>query len=588
MAEKIPTEIDVFLGLNENISGSTQLKLGESDYMYNFRVTDLYKLRKLRGYARLFDTIQDDENNNCTIRGMWYGKILGAYRFLFACNGHVYTLSDKGEYASIGELTDADTFFFFFNSKVYILNGSEYKCWDGLAFKDVGGYVPVVAINTPPAGGGTQYESINLLTGSKRQWFSPDGEAKDFFITEKNIDSIDWVKNRSTGETLTVETDYTVDLEAGKVTTVGVLTDVENLLEIKWTKGEGNREAIEKCRKAIVYGGENDTRVFMWGNPDNQNRRYHSEFADLMYSAEYFPATNYYDIGTDEFMITDIVKQYDRQIILTNGGKAFYSYYDNGSFPVYPLNDAVGNVAFGQAQLVLNNPFSVYNGVYQWISTTVRDERNAQYMSKRVQPSLDEVDLSDAITYDYEKLAEYWLCVDKTIWVYNYRLDVWYKFILLDTPTCFIEIEGEMYFGTDSGTIMKFDEEMRTFNGQSIASEWHMGFYDSTAEWLRKYLNYTHISLKPEPRSLLDVYWETNRQVPKDEPKIIGYTNLWFEDIDFDDWSFEGNYNPQPFRVKTKAKKWVYFKLILKNDSDLYTAHILSINLMPQLGGISK
>lgn len=561
--------------------------------MNNWRLVDEYKPRVIEGYEQLFDSIA----SNKPIRGMWYGEINSTYHFLFACNGHVYDLNMvNNTYSDLGTLTDAYTNFFFFDSKVYIQNGNKYYKWTGTGtIAEVAGYVPIIAIATPPTGGGTVYEGVNLLTGSKRQWFSGDGTSTVFKCAEDGLTSIDYVKNLVTGLNYVLTTDYTVDLVSGKVTFTVAPGNLANNIEIKWTKGTGNRSSIEKCRGSITYNGANDTRVFMWGNSDFQNRRYHSGLADVnnsgfgVPSAEYFPATNYYDIGSNENAITDIVKQYDRQIMFTDGGKAYYSYYDtNVTFPVYPLNDSIGNSAFGQARIVLNNPFTVYKGIYQWSATSVRDERNASYMSKRVQPSLDTVNLSQAITIDYEKKGEYWVTIGSTAWVYNYRLDTWYKFLLNDTPSCFIDIDGALYFGTNQGQIMKFDDDLRSFNGANIVAELYLGFTDAGYPNRTKQLEFSHIALKAESHVSLDVYWETNKKTPKDEPKPIGYNNLNFDDINFDDWSFNGNYNPQPFKVKTKAKNWVYFRHIFKLDSDYFTAQILEITFEPNISGISK
>jgi hypothetical protein len=46
--------------------------------------------------------------------------------------------------------------------------------------------------------------------------------------------------------------------------------------------------------------------------------------------------------------------------------------------------------------------------------------------------------------------------------------------------------------------------------------------------------------------------------------------------------------NPQPFMRKLKAKKFVYFKLILKNDSDESRATVLNITLPVRIGGEVK
>jgi hypothetical protein len=93
----------------------------------------------------------------------------------------------------------------------------------------------------------------------------------------------------------------------------------------------------------------------------------------------YWPIFTDSDVG--EYQITGIVTQYDKQLIFTtgdsSGASAWYStnetYMDPNSgilttlFPVFPISSKVGNVAPGQVQIILNNPFTVWKGVYQWV-----------------------------------------------------------------------------------------------------------------------------------------------------------------------------------------------------------------------------
>lgn len=583
-----PTKINKFLGLNENETGDTQLQLGESPSMINFRVTDDYKLKTREGYIQLFTSL-----GAYSIRGMWYGKISGTYHFLFAVNGKVYEHNlSTGANTELGTLTDAETFFFSFDDKVYMLNGYEYKYWDGTTFGDVAGYRPTVFIAAPPGGGGTAYEQANLLTGAKRMTFSGDGTSTVYQLPETNIESVDKVEVN--GVTQTAGTDYTVDLTAGTVTftTAPDSSAPENVV-IDWTKTNAtDRPQITKCRAAMLFGGANDTRIHLWGNGDYKNRRFTSGIPiDGSTSAEYFPINFNADIGSYEHAITDIKRQYDRQIILKERG-AYYSYYEidvngNASFPVYPLNENIGNVAFAQGRLVQNNPYSVFKGVYEWVSTSVRDERNAVYISKKVQPSLDVVDLTTAKTIDWEEKGEYWLAVGNTIWVYNYRNGTWYKFTLTDTPTCFIVIDGEMYFGTTNGQIMKFDETNRDDNGVAFTRRWESGFYDFGAEWLRKYVNRLWLSLKPETKSRVKIQYQTDKSGYSRVYEAI-YNLIDFTRTDFEHFSFKTNYNPQPFRFKIKAKKFAYIKVILFNDSAQEIETILSVNLLARAGGEVK
>lgn len=583
-----PTTISQFLGINEDLSGETELQLGESPDSLNFRVTDNYKLAKREGYTQLFASL-----GAYAIKGMWYGKIGGAYHFLFAANGNIYEHDlSAGTNTSIGTLTNAVTFFFAFNNKVYMLNGSEYKYWDGTTFGTVEGYIPLVATATPPSGGGTTNESINQLTGKKHQTFSGDNTATVYQLAETSVDSIDQVYVGGTLQTVT--TDYTVDTTAGTVTfTSAPATGVDNV-DIYWTKANNDRTAITENTRAMFYGGKNDTRIFFYG--DGSNEYYFTGLADGVPSAEYIPVNNYRKISSDEFQVTDIVRQYDRQIIFTDGGESWYSYYDPFydssdnlviDFPTFPLNNTKGNIAKGQAQIINNNPITIDEGVYQWVSTNVRDERNAEYMSKRVQPSLDAEDLTSVVTIDWESKREYWIATGKKVWVYNYRLNVWYKFLLNDTVKCFIVIDDELYFGTDNGQIMKFSSDTRNDNGTTINAYWEMNFYDFEAEWLRKYINEMWIAMKPEDKASVDLTYQTDYDASSNTYTAI-YNLSTFTTADFSDWSFKTNYNPQPFRLKIKAKKFVYFKLILTNGQSDEKLTVLSINLPARYGGKAR
>lgn len=529
----------------------------------------------------------------------------GAYANIGAARTGLGSISGFYRIGTMASSTQRFHNVFLFDSKLYIQNGVKYYSWAGTgSIAEVTGYAPVIAISTPPAGGGTDYESLNLLTGSKRQWFSGDGATLNFFIAETAVDSIDWVKNRVTGATLTLTTDYTVDLTLGKVTFVVAPTNVANNIEIKWTKGSGTRTAIETCRDTLIYGGDNDTRAFMWGNTSNPNRRYFSALAEGVPSAEYFPAENYHDIGNNQSSISDIVKQYDRQIIFMDNGKSFYSYYNKLllsddsyaiTFPIYPLNDAIGNDAFGQVQIIKNNPFVLQSGVYQFISTNVRDEKNAIKMSDRVQTTIASNLSSELLsnvyirTYDYEQKSEYWIAFGSDILIYNYRLDVWYKFNIGTIISSFAIYDGSLVIGTDDGTIYRFDDSLRSFNGDNIEAQLYLGFMDAGQPNKIKNLEESHVAIKAESNSSIDVYWETNRKGEANITAIsVGYTNLDFDDLDFDNLGFDGVLNPKTIRVKTRATEWNYYRPIFKVNSDYYTAQLLEYTFEPYINETSR
>jgi hypothetical protein len=227
-------------------------------------------------------------------------------------------------------------------------------------------------------------------------------------------------------------------------------------------------------------------------------------------------------------------------------------------------------------------PLTLYSGVHAWEASTVRDQTNQRLISQRVQDSLNQKDLTKAVTYNYQANKEYWCCIDSVVWIYNYYNDTWYKFDNI-TAKCFIEINGELYFGS-SGFIAKFDKEVRTDAGIAINAVWEMGFYDFDAEYMIKYLNNIWISLQPDSKSRVDIQGVTNNEGTGEKVTVF-YNLATFKHADFASWSFLTSYNPQPFYVDISANGFAYFKLILTNDSEADRATILSINMPIRYGG---
>lgn len=577
-------KIEQFLGVNEDID--TQLKLGEASSMQNYRVTPNFKLQQVEGYTKLVTSIAAKK-----IQGQWYGKIGSTYYHLVACNGTLYKIV-AGTPTSINTLTDAPTFMFYNNGKVYVMNGTEYKEFNGTTLIDVVGYVPTIAVATPPAGGGTDLEDVNLLNGQKKQTFSSDGSATYFQLRETALTSVDLVVYN--GTTKTVTTHYTVDTATGRVSPVTPAdwaTGVSNV-SVTWTKtSTANRAEINTCRKAIIFG----TRVHVFGNSTYKNRRWHSGLVAAITAADYFPATQFANIGPDKDAITDIVSQYDRQIIFTDGGRTFYSYYLDIDgvigFPYFELNETIGNQAFGQVQVLDNFPVSLQGGVYRWTSTGVRDERNAENISKRVKTSIDAIGstLSSVKTYDWETKRELWIASGKTVLVYNYGNDTWYKLFLNNTIESMLTIDGVMHFGTDNGEIMKFDDTKLSFNGVAVSAEWEGGYYDFGAEWQRKFTNQVWITMEPAPKVNMKVYWATDRDPNEKEASVsTGYHVFTYSGANYGDWTYSTSSSPRPKRVGTKAKKFAFLKLILRNSLLDYTSSVLAITFDARIGGNVK
>lgn len=523
-----------------------------------------------------------------TDKTIWIAVTKGLYATIAAARTGLGTST---VYYRLGALTDAKTRFFGFGTKVYIINGTEYLSWSGTgALATVDGYIPLVATATPPAGGGTLNENTNLLTGKKHQTFSGDGASDKYYVAETSIASIDSVYVG--GVLKTVTTHYTVDTTLGKVTfTVGNIpvVGVDNV-DIYWTKGSGTRASVTANSEFMFFGGQNDTRVFLYGNG---NTIIFSDLASGVPSAEYFPANNYMDIGSKEYNVTYVCRQYDKQIIFTEKDTWYATYeYDNtlgANFPVTPVNENIGNAILGQGQVIQNEPvtFVKSNKVYKWEVDAVRDTKDAIYLSNNIQSGLDDLDLSTAITTDFEAKGEYWICIGKKVFIYNYINKTWYYYTLNDTPNCFIEVNNALYMGTTGGQIMVFGYDYKTDNGTLITAEVELGNLSFAQNNRRKFLNFVWVALQPEAKSEAEIEWESDRTTSS-AAETIQYNLVDFSNVDYSNETYSTNYNPQPFRLKLKIKKFVYAKIKIKNDSLTHRMTILAITMPALVGGVSK
>lgn len=182
---------------------------------------------------------------------------------------------------------------FIYNNTWYFKDGKNYLQYDGQTIKEVEGYVPTTSIGRKPAGGGTAYEDINLLTGRRINTFLADGKSKEFCLDAQEIDE-DFAPVVKVNDSV-VDT-YTVDYIAGKITfseaPEAPLTDGQDNVSVEFRKTiEGYADKIKKCTLLQVF----DNRVFFSGNDDYPNMIFHCSLNDPTYCSD----LDYYNEGLD-------------------------------------------------------------------------------------------------------------------------------------------------------------------------------------------------------------------------------------------------------------------------------------------------
>ena len=551
-------------------------------YLISFVGNDTYKWEF---YAVTATTTSSD----VAVKGIWSGYVGGTEYIVAACNSHLWSLTvSDGVWTKtdIGSIDTSDKVLLFgFGNKLYILDGADYKSWDGTTLAAVTGYAPIVATATPNAGGGTLLEQVNKLTGSKRQKFSPDGTSATFQLSETAITSVDWVKQGGITQTLT--TNYTVNLTSGTITFVSAPTAGINTVEIKWTKGTGDRGAVLAMKYAELFNGANDTRVFLYGDVTNK-ALYSGLDENGNPSAEYFPELNLMSVGDANTPITSLLRHYNR-LMAFKEDSAYSIYYDSikledgtvtAGFYVTPINRAIGNAAFGQAYLVENRPRTLDGrSIYEWDSASSGgnvsgDQRNSQRISQKVEATLGTFDLKSAIAF-FDKIShEYYVVQNGRAIVNNTENDTWYVYENFPA-VCMMVYKDELYFGTYTGNIRRFSRDYTNDNGMPIAAYWESGAMDFGAGFKRKYSPMLWVGLKPELSAGVNVTAVTdkgsenaNENLISDFTQTVMSGSLSFLDMDFSRFSFGTGRKPRMRRLKIKAKDFTYYKLIFTSLAD--------------------
>lgn len=559
---------------------------------------DEYTWKMKRCYA-----VSSSENQK--VAGLWTGNVKGKEYLVGAADGKLWKLHDGTKWGkeAIGDLdTTEPVFFFGYSEKLYMMAKGQYKEWDGEKLQDVDGYRPIVSITVVPSGGGTLYEGVNKLNGKRRCWFSPDGTATTFQLPEKDLKSVDWVKNKAAEKEPEIEKEkYTVDLEKGTVTFTTAPDKGINTIEIAWENKTNYRDKVLAMKWAETFNGANDNRVFLYG--DGTNEVYYSGLdTDGQPRADYFPDLNVLKVGDANTPITALIRHYSRLIVYKTGSTYSVQYgvttlVDNtttATFYATPVNRSIGNVAPGQVQLVLNSPRTLFgHDLYEWknnssySSNLSIDERQARRISDRIMGTLAGFDLEHCRCWDDNDNQEFYILTeDGKALVNNYAVDAWYSYTGFDAR-CFVNFRGKLYAGDSHGRVNLVDYTNRTDNGAKIESYWESGAESFSQDFMRKYSAMLWVGIKPETHGEVYVTVQTDRKSAYTN-KVVVSSLISFAGADFRKFSFNPNRKPHMKRLKIKAKKFVFYKLIFQTESINTTVTILSADMRVRFTGYAR
>lgn len=593
-----PVEYSKFKGINESV-GETEIEDGELVDSYNFRITKNYALEKRPGRQKF---INFGVGN---VQGLWYGKIDDKTVFISCWNGKVYeydmsVVTDEREIAQliidgvvteIGTINDLPTTIFWFDGKLRFKNAGQFKEYDGTTYQDQIWYVPTIAINSPPTGGGTLFEEINLGTGEKIQIFTADGTAL-YFLPETNIDS-DLLVITVNGVTFTETVDFTVNRALGIITFSNIPSS-QDVVSITWHKDDADNLALVLDHKYVTtYGVGSNTNIFLFGNANEKDT---FRFSGVK-QAGYYPANSFVGVGDDEYAITDMKILYKNLIVFKEDATMLITptinlnYATNTGLNPYDfgyeyLNRSVGNLAPGMVAIISSDRTNLISldgfSFRLWGSdTAVGGERDPKIISDRLKLSLQGLNLRNAVTHDYKYQKELWVNVDDIVYIWNYGNNTMYKYTNINA-TRFIDVEGKIYLGTN-GSVDRIDEIYQadeTSIGDTIPCIAYTGFIDNGIVEYEKNTANQWVVIDPQARTSVNVQFVTDNQLLEDA--TINYTSyvlLDFNSIDFNNFSFKTNTKPQATRFRDKIKKFTYLQIVFSNDTNNESLTILKIKM---------
>lgn len=433
-----------------------------------------------------------------------------------------------------------------FKDKLYIVDGLRLLVYDGETIKTVDsqGYIPTLTISKEPAGGGTDYEALNLLQPGFKELFIGDEESTAYHMTFGNLDDkeveIQIMDENGNWIDKVENTDFTVDRENGIINFseapgVPPITGEDNIKITAYRTVEGYADRINKCCIGIQYGisGALD-RLFLSGNPNYINQDWYSGQHD----PSYFPDISYNALGSDKSAIVgySIINSYlavhkdeketDQTIILREGTLI----EKEAAFRIVNTLQGAGAIAPDSFGYLVNEPlFLTRLGIYAVTAQDITGEKYAQNRSFFLNGKLlKESNLEKAYACVYKDM--FWLCVNNVVYILDglqpmqtdksmpYSTRQYAGFYRVNVPANVMwEMNGRLYFGTADGRICQFYDSVDnalSYNddGKPIEAVWETPDLDGNLFYKNKTFRYMSVRLQSAVATSIKI-WAMKRGI---------------------------------------------------------------------------
>lgn len=477
-----------------------------------------------------------------------------------------------------------------FSGKTYIADGLALLVYDGETVKKAGedAKIPLVTISKPPAGGGEQYEDLNLLQSKFQEMFLGEKDVKVYQLSFGDLDEgvpveAELLQADGSWAAKAEGTDFSVERATGKVTFTAApgASPVAGQDNVKITASrtvEGYADRINKCRFGIPFGvnGAAD-RLFLAGNPDFISQDWYSGQNDPGYWGD----TAYSVLGQSDSAIVGYsiinarlaahknAPAAERNVIVREGNLAD----SKPSFPIVNMLQGEGAAApYSFAYLSTEPLFLTKLGLFAITTADITGERYAQQRSFYLNGKLlEEPGLEDAFALVYKDM--YWLCLNGSVYILDglqpvstdksapYSTRQYAGFYCTNVPARVMwQEDGALYFGSEGGQVRAFytDPAVLTSysdDGAPVYACWRTPDLQGRSFYRSKTFSRVYVELASavatSVRALgrVDGIWE---ELFRDDTsaRYFDWSNL-----DWGKWSWSCDDTPRTIGEKTRVKK---------------------------------
>lgn len=404
--------------------------------------------------------------------GVFFYKVGNMEMVLVHSGTTLYKIADGERTELYQGLNPKKSDAFIYNNIWYFKDGINYLQYDGETIGEVEGYVPTTSIGRKPAGGGTLYEDVNMLTGMRINTFLADGESTEFCLDTQDID-MDFYPIVMVND-VTIEIDkYTVSSLSGRITfkeaPEAPLTDGQDNVTVKFRKTvPGHRERINQCTLLQVF----DNRVFFSGNPDYPNTVWHCGLNDPTYCSD----TDYYNEGLDLSPVMGLVAGNNALWVFKEPSQANTTVFyhnptiDNEFGKIYPsTHSSISTGCIGKA-INFNDDIAFFSDRgMEAINGDVTTEQAIAHRSSLIDSKLlarSRESYSEMILEEWEGYLlvflenEVYLADSRAMFTNENHMEYEWFYWELDKPVLCTKVhEGILYLGTRDGIYTLTDTE---------------------------------------------------------------------------------------------------------------------------------